>query len=251
MLLRHSPLLVALILATTVATAGEPCSSHVAAAVADPSRLDSHRARDGGRQPAKVIDLVRVQPGDKVAELAAGSGYYTGLLSRVVGDGGKVYAVDPEPVFKAFPQARDTFAKYAEADPRENVSYSVADSFDTLRFPEKLDAVFMVLYYHDTIWTGEDRQAMNKAIFDALKPGGRYLVVDHHAEKGAGDEVTKSLHRMEAGVVKPEVLAAGFELVADSDILSHPSDPRTVSVFDESMRGKTDRFVYLFEKPAR
>ena len=219
-----------------------------AEAIADPTRLENHTARDENRKPAAVLAFAGVKHGDKVADLAAGSGYYTALLSRVVGEEGKVYAVDPERIFDAFPNAAKTFPGYIEKDPRTNVEYSV-QKFDELAFGEPLDAVVMGLYYHDTVWTGADRAAMNEAIFDALKPGGVYLVIDHNAAPDADESVTKELHRMTQGVVKPEVLAAGFEFAGESDALANADDPLDDSVFGEGRRGKTDRFVYLFRKP--
>lgn len=233
-----------LVLAPLAARAGDA----VKGAVADTTRIEEQRARDEGRKPAEILKLAGIKKGDKVADLAAGGGYYTALLSRIVGEGGKVYAVDPQLIFDAFPNARDGFPNYLKKDPRNNVDYSV-QRFDDLTLPEPVDAVFMVLYYHDTVWTGEDRAKMNKAIFDSLKPGGAFLVVDHHGAKGAGDDITKTLHRMDATPVIPEVTAAGFVLETDSDLLAHPEDPRDLSVFDGSIRGKTDRFVYLFRKP--
>ncbi len=217
-------------------------------AVADPSRLEAHRARDADRKPADILALSGVKAGDKVADLAAGGGYYTGLLSRLVGPDGRVYAVDPERIFEAFPDARETFPAYLEDDPLKNVDYTV-QKFDALTFPEPLDAVFMVLYYHDTLWTGADRAAMNRAIFDALKPGGVYLIIDHNSAPDADASVTRELHRMVPGVVMPEVTAAGFALAGESDILKNAEDPLTDSVFSDGRRGKTDRFVYLFRKP--
>lgn len=217
-------------------------------AVDDATRLEEHQARDAGRKPKKVLALTGIKSGQKVADLAAGSGYYTALLSRIVGERGVVYAVDPVRIFEAFPNASKTFPAYLENDPRENIEYSV-QKFDELAFPQPLDAVMMGLYYHDTVWTGVDRTAMNKAIFDALKPGGVYIITDHNAADGAGDDVTKSLHRMPKGVIKPEVLAAGFELAAESDALANADDRPDASVFDETLRGKTDRVVYVFRKP--
>jgi len=217
-------------------------------AVADTSRLEEHRVRDAGRKPAEVLKLIDLAPGDAVAELAAGSGYYAAILSRVVGDRGKVYAVDPTPIFEAFPDARKTWPRFQSLDPRDNIVYSV-QNMDSLRIPEPLDSALMILYYHDTIWTGEDREAMNRAIFDALKPGGQFLLVDHHGKSGAPDSITHELHRMDAAIVIPEVTAAGFVLEKNSALLSNPDDPRTSSVFDEAWRGKTDRFVYVFRKP--
>lgn len=225
-----------------------PALAGVSAAVADPTRLDEHKARDEHRRPETILTLTGVKTGDKVADLAAGSGYFTALLSRIVGNGGKVYAVDPTRIFDAFPNAAKTFPAYLEKDPRENVEYSV-QKLDEIIFDEPLDVIVMGLYYHDTMWTGTDRAAMNKAMFDALKPGGAYLIIDHNAAEDANESVTKELHRMVRGVVKPEVLAAGFTLAAESDALASDDDRFEESVFTKDLRGKTDRFVFLFRKP--
>lgn len=220
----------------------------IAAAVADTTRPADARARDADRKPAAVLKFSGVKAGDTVVELVPGGGYYTALLSRVVGPQGKIYAVDPERIFEKFPNARNGFTKYIESDPRENVDYT-AQNLDALTVPEKADQVWMVLYYHDTVWTGEDRAKMNKAIYDELKPGGVYFIVDHIALAGAGDEVTSDLHRIDPAVVKSEVEAAGFKLAGESDVLSHPEDTHDTSVFAEGVRGKTDRFVWKYVKP--
>ena len=235
--------LLSLTAAPTAAIAGS-----IDAAVDDNSRLEEHRVRDAGRKPRDVLKLIDLAEGDVVAELAAGSGYYAAILSRAVGSEGKVYAVDPKPIFEAFPDARKTFPRFQSLDPRGNIVYSV-QNMDSLRIPEPLDSALMILYYHDTIWTGEDREAMNRAIFDALKPGGQFLLVDHHGESGAPDSITRELHRMDAAIVIPEVTAAGFVLERESTLLANPDDPRTTSVFDETWRGRTDRFIYVFRKP--
>lgn len=217
-------------------------------AINDSSRLQEHRQRDESRKPKAILSLATIAKGQKVAELAAGSGYYVALLSRIVGDEGKVYAVDPTRIFEHFPNARETYQKFIKDDPLKNTIYSI-QKFDSLKLPEPVDRILMVLYYHDTIWTGEDRTKMNSAIYHALKPGGQFLIVDHHALPGSGVEVTKKLHRMEASIVIPEVTASGFHLVDESKIFATQEDPKNNSVFDELMRGKTDRFVYLFERP--
>lgn len=235
------------------ANAGKGASTQAAeikAAIEDPSRPEGHSERDAARNPLTILEFAGVKPGDKVADLAAGQGYYTALLSRVVGDKGAVYAVDPVRIFEAFPNARNTFPAYMESDPQANVSYTV-QKFDELAFPERLDAVVMGLYYHDTLWTDVDRAAMNKAIYDALKPGGVYLVFDHLALADADESVTQELHRMIPGVTRPEVEAAGFVFAGESDALANPEDTKDTSVFAEEVRGKTDRFIYLFKKPKR
>ena len=158
------------------------------------------------------------------------------------------YAVDPKRVFQFFPQAKDAFHKFLQKDPLQNVEYSV-QRLDELEVGEPLDAIFMVMYYHDTLWTGENKVEMNQRIFNALKPGGRFLIIDHHALDGAGIEVNKTLHRMDHASVVPEITQAGFKLILDSNLLANPVDPRNVSVFDKAWRGKTDRFIYVFERP--
>ncbi len=239
-------------LAVTACAAPERIDeSAITSAIADPTRPEEHRARDNSRRPAAVLRLGGFARGQRVAELAAGSGYYAALLARVVGQSGKVYAVDPGLIFKAFPNASDTFPNYAASDPQSNIEYFVAPRLDELSFPEPLDRVMMALYYHDTIWTGEDRAKMNRQIYNALKPGGRYIVIDHHAQHNATEAVTQTLHRTRAEPVRLEIEAAGFRLLSDSGVLANPNDPRDGSVFAEDVRGKTDRFLYVFEKPSR
>ena len=218
-------------------------------AVNDPSRPADAQSRDSYRKPLEVLRFAGVEPGTRVLEIAPGSGYYTAILSRVLGDTGSVLAVDPERLFEIFEQGREGFKAYRREDPRSNVHYS-SEYLDEVRIDESLDQIWMVLYYHDTLWTGEDRQAMNASFFEALKPGGRYLLIDHHALTGAPASVGRDLHRMDMSIAVRELQEAGFVLVKESDALSNPDDPRNDSVFDENRRGKTDRFMLLFEKPS-
>lgn len=221
----------------------------LAQAINDETRLAEQVARDDGRNPAGVLAFSGIEPGDTIADIAVGGGYYTAILSRYLGASGKIYAVDPARIFEAFPQAADGFPTYIAQDPRPNVDYSV-QNLDAFTVPEPLDHIVMILYYHDTLWTGEDRPAMNKAFFDALKPGGTLLILDHDAKPLAGAEIGQTLHRMDCDLIAPELVAAGFELEATSDLLRNPDDPRDVSVFDQAWRGRTDRCLMRFRKPA-
>lgn len=234
------------ILAAVAACAVAP--DHLGNAIADPTRLADHVARDSARQPATVLKFSGVARGDRVADLAAGSGYYTALLSRVVGTGGKVYAVGAQRVVEKFDHIAALYPDYIERDPRHNVEYSV-QKFDALSFPEPLDSVVMGLYYHDTVWSGVDRAAMNRAIIEALKPGGTYLVIDHAADETADLSVARTLHRMPGPLARAEIEAAGFDFVGKIDVLAQGGDDRARSIFDEDLRGQTNRFVYLFRKP--
>ena len=220
----------------------------IAAAVADTTRLGDARLRDELRKPTEILTFAGIQPGQTIVELQPGGGYDTALLSRVVGSHGKIYAVDCERLFEYRPNLRESFASFIAADPRANVEYS-SQRFDALELPMNVDVFWMSMFYHDTIWLDVDRAAMNRYIYEHLKPGGVYLVVDHHAASGAGDAVTRDIHRIDAEQVRREVEAAGFRLAAMSDALMNMDDPRDVSVFDDAWRGRTDRFVYKFVKP--
>jgi predicted methyltransferase len=105
--------------------------------------------------------------------------------------------------------------------------------------------------FHDSFFGPADLAVVNKAIFTALKPGGLYIVLDHVAAPGSGLRDTETLHRIDPAIVKKEVTAAGFEFVSEDDSLKNPADPHTAKVFDPSIRGKTDQFVYKFRKPQR
>lgn len=220
----------------------------IAAAVDDTSRLADARVRDSYRMPAAILRFSGLQPGDTVVEIQPAGGYFSAMLSRVVGPDGKVIAIDSERVFEYMPRLREEFANYIAADPRDNVEYS-AQRLDDLQLPQGLDQVWMVQFYHDTFWTEVDRAAMNRSFYDHLKPGGVYLVIDHHGLKGAGESIAKELHRVDADTVQAEIEAAGFVLAEVSDVLAHPDDPRTDSIFDDARRGKTDQFAWKFVKP--
>jgi len=217
-------------------------------AIGDPGRLADARVRDPYRKPGEILAFSGIRPGDAIVEIAPGGGYYTALLSRVVGPAGRVYAIDSDRLHEYMPSLREMYTQYVEADPRENVEYS-SQRLDALELPPGVDQVWMVQFYHDTIWLGVDRAAMNRAFFDALKPGGVYLVIDHSAAAGADDAVTRDLHRVDPATVRAEIEAAGFVRAGTSDVLANAEDPLDDSVFDEARRGRSDRFVWKFVKP--
>ncbi len=224
-------------------------SSVIQAAVDDHSRPESHVKRDAARNPFDVLRASGIKPGQKVVDIAPGGGYYTALLSRIVGPEGQVMAIDPARLLQAYPNAGDAFRLYLEQDPIENLSYSV-QKLDELSVPASVDMAFMMLYYHDTVWTGVNRGKMNKAIYKALKPGGIYFVIDHQASLDMEDlAASKSLHRIHDRRVKSEIKKAGFEFIGQYGVLSNTEDPHNVSVFDENWRGKTDRFILKFRRP--
>jgi predicted methyltransferase len=121
-----------------------------------------------------------------------------------------------------------------------------------MAYPRKLDVFWIAQNYHDLhdkFLGPVDVPAFNRQVFEALKPGGLYVVLDHTAAKGAPAEVTETLHRIEPETVKREIEAAGFQLVGESRILANPADSREKEVFDPAIRGRTDQFILKFRKP--
>ena len=238
---------VSLLLGSAAIAADVP--ANVKAAVADKGRPSADTDRDANRKPAEVVAFAGIKAGDKVADINPGGGYFTRVFSKIVGPSGKVYGVVSAATLAQRPQAGDGM-KALQADAQYgNIVFHAAD-FDTLTTPEPLDVAWTSLNYHDF----KNRpagftDAMNKAIFAALKPGGTYIVIDHAAEKGSGGRDTSALHRVDPELVKKEVLAAGFRLESESDLLASPSDDHKVGVTDGNIRGKTDQFFFKFKKP--
>jgi len=227
-------------------------SAALAAAVADSSRPDSDTTRDSDRRPEQTLPFSGIKPGDQVADYVADSGYFTRLFSSVVGSRGHVYAVEPTAFFKFdhFVKAVAELQAYAVTHP--NVTVTTAAALEGLRFPEKLDLFWISRNYHDLhdkFMGPVDTAAFNKAVYEALKPGGVYVVLDHSAAPGAAADVTETLHRIESSTVRREVEAAGFKFDSESSILANPADPRTAKVFDQTIRGHTDQFILKFRKP--
>lgn len=223
------------------AIAAEPIPRAVTAAVADSGRPALDRYRDGRRKPAETVAFAGVAPGMTVAELIPGNGYYTRILSKTVGSSGKVFTLP-------FTEPRAVMSRALAADPAYGNITLVNGSPLNLGLPAPVDVVWTSQNYHDV---RQGRAVLNKAVFDALKPGGVYFIVDHAAAAGAGEDVLLSLHRIDEDVVKREVLAAGFVLEAESPLLRNPADDRKRMVFDREVDRNTDQFVLKFRKPAK
>ncbi len=222
-----------------------------AAVVAAADRSDADRALDAGRHPAEMLAFFDIRPGMRVAELGAGGGYTTELLARTVGPKGRVYGQNPKAVLERFAEKpwSERLAKPVNAP-----VVRVDREFDDPLPPDakNLDAVLIVLFYHDTVWLGADRARMNAAVFAALKKGGIYGVIDHSALAGAGTSVTKTLHRIEESSVVAEIEKAGFRLDATADFMRNPADARDWNDSPSAAaerRGTSDRFVLKFKKP--
>jgi predicted methyltransferase len=194
----------------------------------------------------EVIEFIGLKKGDKVADIVAGR--LTASLAQAVGPTGKVYAVETAEVAKAYPQALTMMKALAAQSPNVIVS----DDPVAAALPAGLDAVFIRQNYHDLydkFMGPADVPAFNKAVFAALKPGGVYVILDHTAKAGSDISATDTLHRIDPARVKKDVLAAGFKLDAESSVLVNKADDHTKNVFDPSVKGHTDQFLFRFRKP--
>ncbi|HEU4624812.1 MAG TPA: hypothetical protein VFS52_08635 [Steroidobacteraceae bacterium] len=255
-MLRHScsiasaALAVWIVAGAPVAQAADKVPAAISEAVADPSRPAEDRARDANRKPAEVIAFAGIHRGQHIAELFPGGGYFTRIFAKLVGDGGVVYALTPPPRPNAPAGAPDPAAAI-NLIAAENENVKVERLNPEKLVPEPVDLVWTSDNYHDLHnRPNADLTAFNKTVFDALKPGGLYIVIDHAAAPGAGATATSTLHRIDPETVKSEVTAAGFRLVDESNVLHNPQDPHTAGVRDPSIRGKTDQFVLKFRKPS-
>jgi predicted methyltransferase len=235
-------------LAATVAYAalGTAIPQYITAAIADSARPAADSQRDAERKPAECLAFAGVKPGDQVIELAPGRGYYTRLLSAVVGPKGKVIAVGSPPKPDAPPPPVQAIA----ADPHYSNVTVVLQPYAQVKLPSHTDVVWTTQNYHDFHNSPNlSVPTLNRAVFEALKHGGIYFVLDHAAEPGSGTRDTNTLHRIDEQTVKQEVTAAGFRLAGESDALRNKDDPHTAKVFDPSIRGHTDQFILKFRKP--
>jgi len=227
-----------------------PVPAYVGAALADPNRA-MHAGADARRKPGEVIAFSGLEPGDHVLDLIPGDGYWTRIFSRIVGPEGRVHAVWPVNYARVAQGNVDTLRQIA-ADPAfANVTVAVQPS-TVLSSPEPLDMVFTSQNYHDypdEFMGRTDPGQLNRAVFEMLRPGGTWFIVDHAAADGSGMRDTERLHRIDPAIVRQQVEAAGFEFVGESRVLRNPADNHSLPVFDRSIRGRTDQFILRFRKP--
>jgi predicted methyltransferase len=202
------------------------------------SRPESERAIDAARKPNEVMAFFGVKRGDRVVDLLAGAGYYTAILSQIVGADGVVYSTNT--------RERDDWAGRFKQSTFSNVRMLVGPP-DKAGIPQdgSVDFAWTHLNYHDL--SREARDGMNKQVLAALKKGGVYGVADHSAREGSGDSDSKTLHRIDKQLVIKEILSAGFKLLGEGTMLSRPDDKRDFNV--NKVRNQDDRFVLKFVKP--
>ena len=220
--------------------AGPSAEARAQAAIASPVRTDQDRRMDASRNPAQFLPFTGVAPGMVVLDVSAGAGYTSQLLALSVGPEGKVYAQRQQP--------GDALTKRLADRPQANF-IPVYQSFDdpVPANAPRLDLVTLVNNYHDIVYLPVDRAKMNRRLYEAMKPGGRLVIVDHAAKPGTGISAAKSLHRIDQAVVIAELTQAGFVLDAEGQFLRNASDTREVSSGDGQVM--TDKFVLRFVRP--
>jgi predicted methyltransferase len=241
--------------ASILLVAGGPAASTapaslLARSLADPARAQD-RTQDARRHPTQLVALADLKPGQRVVDLIPGSGYWSRIFSRIVGPGGRVYGVWPQPY--ASEAAGDIQHLKALARQYGNIDMLVEPG-TRLTAPAPVDVVWTSQNYHDyndKFMGKPGSQSLARDAYRILKPGGLFIVIDHMATPGSGIRDTDTLHRIDRAVVVREATAAGFRLVGQSNVLANPRDPLTIKVFDPKIRGHTSQFALKFRKPAR
>lgn len=221
-------------------------------AVANNKRSWADQRRDKLRRPADILRLSGLEPGMVALDLMGGGGYYAELMSYVVGASGKVI-LQNNTLFLKF--SEEELEKRLRNDRLPNVE-RLDSQFSDFQLPDDIDLIFLGLSYHDIYIKRSDpvkttsREEFFPQIWDALKPGGRVLVIDHAAARGTGFETTEALHRIAEDFAIDDFERAGFLFLDSVDVLRNPDDDHSLRMREAAIRGKTDRFVLLFEKPA-
>ena len=203
---------------------------------------------------AELIRFSRVDAGATVIDVYPGDGDWSRLFSDVVGPEGRVYSFVPAEVahFKNDPVG--LMRTLAKEPGRENVEVVSADLVAMPQATRPADVLWLHLFYHDLHTAlmqakGATAAEFNRAVYERLKSGGYYVIVDHATAAGVGMSNAQSLHRIDPVSVREEVEAAGFVLDSESTVLANKHDPHSSKVFDPSIKGETDRFAYRFVKP--
>jgi predicted methyltransferase len=243
-----APLLLAAAVAAPIAAAPK-LANVIASAVANPARPADHREADPLRKPAQTLAFSGVRPGMTVGEFYPGGGYFTRMLSYVVGPKGHVYGIENRGWKGAVKADQELLAE----GKWKNVSIDF-QPFGTVNFPRPLDLAWVTQNYHDmkiAEYGKVDTLAFDRAVYKALKPGGIYFILDHQGRRGMTNAEIAKMHRINRDVVVKEVTAAGFRLVAEGNFLRRRGDDHTLPIFDEKIRGHTDQYALKFVKPRR
>jgi predicted methyltransferase len=243
------------VFAQSPAASSTATAAYITSAINDPRRK-ADAVDDARRKIAAVMTFTGVRPGQHVLELIPGGGYWTRVFSGIVGPVGKVYAIFPDEYDKVSKPDSDKLRAVAKQQYYSNITV-LTQPANKLSVPDEadhpVDLVFTAQNFHDypdKFMGNVDPVAFSKQVFAALRPGGMFVVIDHVAEPGSGLRDTDTLHRIDPEIVKKDVEAAGFVFDGESDALRNPADTHEIKVFDPTIRGKTDQFMFRFRKPA-
>ncbi len=249
--MRHFALTLAcLLFAAPLQAADIP--AHIAAAVAAPERSAKDRERDARDKPAELLSFAGLKPGMKIADVFGGGGYWSEIVVRAVGPDGSVTLVNNAPYFNYGQE--DLKTRFGDGRLKE-VTRRVVETANMDLGRDKFDLILIYLSYHDIYWVEEesgwpkiDTDRFLTQLHDALRPGGHLLIVDHAAVAGTGSSAASTLHRIDEAFTKKDFAGHGFLLEKSWHGLRNSADDHTKGVFDEAIRGKTDRFTHLYRK---
>jgi predicted methyltransferase len=251
--MRPAALLFAPLIATMPMLAADAAppkpSAAIAAAVADTARPADNRQADPLRKPADTLTFSGVRPGMTVGEFYPGGGYFTRMLSDVVGPAGHVYSIENV----GWKGAVDADKALLAEGKWKNVSIDV-QPFGTVKFPKPLDLAWVTQNYHDlkiAKYGKVDTVAFDRAVYAALKPGGTFFILDHQGAPGLTNAQIEELHRINRDTVVKEVTSVGFKLAAEGNFLRRSADDHTKPIFDKSIQGHTDQYALKFIKPRK
>ena len=212
-------------------------------AVNHPDRPSSDIKQDESRRPLQILPFSKIVAGAKVLEIGAGGGYTTELTSRVVGNAGHVYAATLSHQRLVNNRLGNVTAL------RRHKLYQLPDVLaeNTIK-PGELDVVIIFFAIHDIMMNSRiDSDDFLSNVYNSLKPGGYFVVLDNAGEPDSGLSMTRKLHRIGENYVKEKIILAGFKFDTTTDILRNENDDVTGSW--SSIRGKQDRFAFRFVKP--
>lgn len=222
-------------------------------ALYNPDRPDADRDQDESRMAEKILTIAAVKPGMIVADLDGGSGYYTELFSSLVGEKGKVYLQNGQRFVSGHGEKLETRLKNGRLANVERIDSGYKD----LKLPDGIDLIFISMAFHD-VYVSQNEEEWNADIPGyfaqlkrALKEGGRLVIIDHSAAKGTGSESANKLHRIDEEFTRKSFENIGLTVVSSSDVLRNSSDDPTISIWNDKVSGKTDKFILVFSKAAK
>lgn len=236
-------------------TASASNQKEVSAALANPARSQADHERDLREKPQQVLEFAGFKKGMVIADVFGGGGYYSEILSEVVGKKGSILLINNAP-YDAYAK-KDLSVRLANHR-LSNVQYSIVPTDQLGLAPNSLDGALIVMSYHDLFyadekdgWPAIDAKQFIDQIVDALKPGAKFLIVDHAAQDGSGISAAQKLHRIDEQFAIADLKSHGLLWLGSIDVLRNPNDDRTTLVFDPAIKGKTDRFVHVYQKPKK